>query len=115
MADGRFPKKASDHIPWAKDQGIDYLAGAGDHGISIQSKQVTQAGASPYSVVLADHGFQRMADTNYTVLVGGETVGAPKVDQSTITQDGFDVTGGADTEVLHITIIGRLAGQLGPA
>jgi hypothetical protein len=115
MPTGKAPKKASDHIPWAKDQGIDFLAGAGDHGISIQSKQITQSGASPFSVVFADQDMLDMADATYTVLVGGETVGAPKVDQSTIATTGFDIAGGADTEVLHVLVVGRVKDQIGPA
>jgi len=105
-------KRASDQIPYCKDQGIPFLAAAAKAGVSVQYAQVTQVGVSPFSVDLAAQGLAPMANASYCVLVGGETAGAPKVDQSTITVNGFDVAGGADTEVLHVVVIGRLAEQL---
>lgn len=110
-----FPKKISDHVPPLRDQGMDYLAAAAEPGVAVQAKQITQVGAAPFSVVLEDVGMADMADDQYAVLIGGETVGAPKVDQSTITAKGFDILGGADTEVLHVMVVGRLKGQVGPA
>lgn len=106
------PKKISAHVPICHDQGMDYLAAAAKPGVGVQAKQITQAGAAPFSVVLEDHGLSNMEDTGYVVIVQGETAGAPKVDQSTITKTGFDILGGADTEVLHVLIVGRLAGQV---
>jgi len=105
-------KKASDQIPYCRDQGIPYLAGAAAAGMSVQSAQVTQVGASPFSVDLEAVGMARMANTLYTVTVAGETAGVATVDQSTLALGGFDVLGGAAAEVLHITVIGRLDGQL---
>ena len=106
-----FAKKIGDYIGILKDQGLDYLAGAAKAGVSVQSKQITQAGASPFTVSFSAQGMSDMADTSYTVTVNGETAAATSVDQSTIATTGFDVIGGADTEVLHIVVIGRLKGQ----
>ncbi len=105
-------KRASDQIPYCKDQGIPYLAAAAAPGMSIQAAQVTQVGASPFSVDLAAQGLAPMANTSYAVIVQGETAARVTVDQSSITVNGFDVLGGADTEVLHLLVVGRLAEQL---
>ena len=109
---GKTPKQLSDSMPPLKDQGMPYLAAAGKAGVSVQGGQIIQSGGSPYTVVLADHGLSDMEDALYAVTVGGETVGAPKVDQSTITATGFDIAGGADAEVLHVQIVGRLKDQV---
>lgn len=75
----------------------------------LYSFKVTLAGAAPHSIALADYGVPQMADANYVILPAGETVGALKVDESTITVDGFDLLGGADTEVVHILVTGTPA------
>jgi hypothetical protein len=106
-----FAKKASNFIPLLKDQGMDYLAGATAPGVSIQVKQITQSGAAPCVVSFAAEGMSDMADTSYVVIVGGETAAAATVDQSTIATTGFNIIGGADTEVLHVVVIGRVKGQ----
>lgn len=105
-------KRASDQIPYCKDQGIPYLAGAAEAGVSVQAAQITQAGASPFAIDLEAQGLARMANTSYVVIVQGETASRVTVDQSTITAAGFSVAGGADTEVLHVLIVGRLDEQL---
>lgn len=109
-------KRASDQIPYCRDQGIPYLAAAAQAGICIQSKQIVQVGASPFTVDLEAQGMAKMANTVYTVTVDGEVVsGDVHVDQSSITVNGFDIIGGAAAEVLHVTVIGRVAGQLNGA
>lgn len=105
------PKEAKDYIPYAADQGIAYLAGAAKAGVSIQAKQITQVGAAPCVVDLEDEGLSPMADTDYVVIVQGETAAAVMVDQSTMTVNGFNILGGADTEVLHVLIVGCVKGQ----
>jgi hypothetical protein len=105
-------KKASDYIPYCADQGMEYLAGAGAAGMTVQAKQVTQVGAAPFSVDLEAQGMMPMANASYVVIVQGETASRVTVDQSTIAVGGFDVLGGADTEVLHLVVIGTVAGQL---
>jgi hypothetical protein len=105
-------QKASDQIPYCRSQGIPYLVGAAMAGMAIQAAQVTQVGAAPFSVVLEDHGLARMGNDSYVVIPHGETAGRVTIDQDTITRDGFDLLGGADTEVIHLLIVGRIAGQL---
>lgn len=112
QATSATPKRAADHIPFCKDQGMPQLAGAADAGVTVQARKVTQSGASPFALAFADHGFAAMENTDYVVIVQGETAGQPMVDESTMTVDGFSVLNGADTEVLHVVVIGRLAGQV---
>ena len=107
----RAARAPGDSLPPLKENGVSHIAAAAKGGVSLQSKQITQSGAAPFSVVLEDHGLSKMADANYAVIVQGETVARATVDQSTITASGFDVLGGADTEVLHIVIVGRLDGM----
>jgi len=109
---GTHAKKASDYMPFLHDQGIEHLAGAAEAGITVQAKQVTQSGAAPFSVDLEAVGMKKMANTSYVVIVQGETASRATVDQSTIAVGGFDVLGGADTEVLHLVVIGTVDGQL---
>ncbi len=104
-----FDKKASDHIPWAKDQGHDYLVGSNAQN-AMQAGLVTQVGLAPFTVDLEAEGFKRMKDANYTVIVQIEGATAT-VDESTKTSGSFDVLGGADTNVLNLLIIGRTADQ----
>ena len=101
-----------DYLPPTKDNGFKGLCGAISEGVTLQAAQITQVGTAPYSLVLADHGLENMASTDYVVIIGGETTGYPYVDQSTITETGFDVLGAAATEVLHVAIIGRIQGQI---
>jgi len=111
-ASSGLTKRASDQIPYCKDQGIPYLAGAAQAGVSVQYAQVTQSGASPYSVDLEAWGMAKMGNTSYVVIAQGETASRVTVDQSTMTVDGFDVLGGIDAEILHLVVIGRIAEQL---
>jgi hypothetical protein len=48
----------------------------------------------------------------YAVAVGGETAARVTVDQSTIATTGFDLLGGADTEVVHLLIHGVTASRV---
>ena len=106
------PKKISDYVPILADQGMDYLAAAVKAGVTIQTKKITQPGAAPLVVDLVAEGLTAMADTDYVVLVQGETVARVTVDESSVTTAGFDVLGGAITEVVHLVVIGRVAGQV---
>lgn len=108
MSTSRFDKKASDHVPWADDQGHDHLVGSNELK-HLQSKQITQSGVAPLVVNFAAEGMENMKDTNYVVIVQGETAARVTVDQSTIATTGFNVLGGADTEVVHVLVIGRCA------
>lgn len=101
-------KQASTSIPYAANQGIDFILACsqgarGTHVIRLVS------GGTPDSVAFADLGLIGMADTSYLVLVDGETVGRVTVDESSKTVDGFDILGGAAAEVLQVLVIGRFA------
>lgn len=106
-----FPKTADKHIPYCADQGLKHLVGATKPGVSIQTLKKTQSGAAPLVVDLEAEGLETMADANYVVLTGGETAARTTVDESTITKTGFNVLGGANAEVHHLVIIGRVKGQ----
>ncbi len=106
------PKEARDHLPYAADQGMPYLAGAAKAGVSIQQKKVTLVGAAPHSINLVAQGLSAMEDTSYCVLADGETAARVTVDESTMTVSGFDLLGGAAAEVVHLVIVGRLKGQV---
>lgn len=107
------PKKLSDYIPPLKEQGMDYLAAAHKAGVTVQQKKITQSGAAPLVVDLEAEGLLPMFDTNYVVLTGGETAVRTTVDESSMTKNGFDVLGGADTEVHHLLVVGRTLNQAG--
>lgn len=101
----------SKSIPEFKNLGLKFPVGADKIGVGVQVKKITQAGATPFSVVFADNDMLDMKNADYVVLIHSE--GSGKIDESTITTTGFDVTGGADTDVLHIVVIGEYAGMLG--
>lgn len=94
------------------EHGIDWVAGASKPGISIQIDRVSQVGPSPLTVTFNSDGpLKPMADDQYLVFVGGQTVARATVDETSITLNGFDIIGGADGEVLHIMVVGRLQNQ----
>lgn len=105
-----YQKKASAYDPYLKDQGIDWLAGAGKAGLNIASFSVISAG-SPDAVLLSTYGYGEMADTSYQVFVDGETTNPVHADESTKTVAGFTILGGVAAEVMHVLVIGRLKGQ----
>lgn len=105
-----FAKKASDHIPYAKDQGMDYLVAASVAGQGIQAKAVAQAGGAPFTFTFEDQDLKKMANADYVVLVNGETAGRVNVDENTKSAEGFDILGGADTEVLNVIVVGVIEG-----
>ena len=74
---------------------------------------ITQSGASPFTVNFGDTEppIQEMADLDYAVAVLG--IAGAVVPRTSIAADSFDVTGAADTNVLHLVVHGRLKGQVG--
>jgi hypothetical protein len=94
-----------------KQAGIDWLLASGKKAQGINAFSVTLSGAAPHAITFADHSLPDFADTNYTVITDGETASDTSVDESTKTVSGFSLLGGADTEVVHIHCIGRLAGM----
>jgi hypothetical protein len=103
-------KKFSDSMTAVKGAGLEYLAGASTGGVSMQLKKVTQVGASPFAVTFRNLGLKDMADTDYAVYVNGPN-GDERGDPATYTTAGFSIVGGANAEVLRVTIVGRLKGQ----
>jgi hypothetical protein len=81
-------------------------------GKEFQSKQITLSGAAPHTINLEAEGLEPMQDVAYAVAVGGETAARVTVDQSTIATTGFDLLGGADTEVVHLLIHGVTASRV---
>lgn len=105
----KLTQKHSASIPIFAAQGVDY--GVGSPVLTgIQAKKITQSGAAPFSVVLADHGLNDMADSDYCVLLGGEDADVA-VDESTITPQGFDILGGDAADVIHVVLVGRIKGM----
>ena len=109
---GQSAKKARDYSAYADDQGMDYLAGAAAPGVSIQHKVITQPGTAPLVVNFADEGMADMANADYTVIAQGETTARVTVDDDTRAVTGFNVLAGAQNEVIHLIVIGTVAGQL---
>jgi hypothetical protein len=93
------------------DNAIDYVMAAGKPCTGISAFTVTQVGTSPCAVLLSTYGLPNMADTDYQVIVNGETVAATSVDESSKTVSGFSILGGANNEIYHVVVIGRFAGM----
>lgn len=79
-------------------------------GQALFSFKQTLSGVAPHTVAFAAHGLKDMADADYRVVPHGETAGRVTVDESTITEQGFSLLGGADTEVVHIMVHGKVEG-----
>lgn len=80
-------------------------------GQSLFSFKATLSGAAPHAIAFKDYVQNDMADTDYRVTVGGEFAsGACNVDESTITKTGFSLLGGADTEIAHVWVHGKIEG-----
>jgi hypothetical protein len=78
----------------------------------LQSAKVTLAGASE-SVTFVGMGLADMADRQYRVSVSGEFVSDNvHADESTLTEQGFDIINGAAAEVAHVFIHGKIAGRV---
>ncbi len=109
-------KEFSKLFQWAKRKAIRYIIGSNVPGIGIQAFSVLSTG-TPDTVVLAStyvngHALINMANTNYQVLVDGETANDKiSVDESSKTTLGFDILQGTAAEVLHVVVIGTLAGM----
>ena len=75
-------------------------------GLEGQSFKVEQSTPSPFQVTFADLGLPNMADSNYRVMVGGET--DAKVIETSLSPEGFSLYGGTITDVHHIVVLGQL-------
>jgi hypothetical protein len=76
----------------------------------LQSAKVTLSGAT-HAFTFLGAGLENMKDRLYRVVLTGETVAATRVDESTITEAGFDIIGGAAAEVAHIMVHGQIASR----
>ena len=76
----------------------------------LQSAKVVLAGAAD-SLTFAGMGLEDMADVEYRVAVLGEFAGVVSVDESSITEQGFDLVGGAASEVAHVWVHGKIASR----
>jgi hypothetical protein len=115
-ATGTFAKKAEDHIPYCRDQGLPYLAAAARAGTSIQSKTFVQIGSGLFAFEAED--LSPMADGDYQVLMHNQSgIGAPDPwtqypTATSKTPAGFVISGAAAGNVIDVVIVGRLKGQL---
>lgn len=110
------PAPISSFIPPLRDQGIDFLVGAGELGISIQICDTTLTGATTALlfanlVTAGGHSIKPPADGLYTILVGGGATTAARLDPTTRTTLGFSIIGGTNLDVVTLIFVGRLAGQ----
>lgn len=107
---GQFAKKASDHIPYAADQGMPYLAAAGKAGVAVQG--ATYAMESGGVVTFAGLGLSNMKSGSYQVIVQNHTDVADPGVVSAKTGLGFTITGPDVADVLDLVIVGALADQM---
>lgn len=110
-------RELGESIPPLKDHGVRHLVAARKGGIAMQSFEKTLS-AGTNSIVFADEGLDDMADALYHIFVGGEITlseAAPntivKADVSTRATTGFDLIDGVNTDVVHVMVVGRLAGM----
>ena len=111
MAQSGLTKKASDHLPFLNDQGIDHLMGAAKAGMSIQHIQAAMPADG--IIVFADHGALDMASASYGVIIHNHTGTSqgivPTADRS---ETQIDITGPLAGELLDVIIVGAVKGQL---
>jgi hypothetical protein len=79
-------------------------------GQEFQAAKLTLSGASE-AVTFKGLGLEDMADDQYVVLLSGEFASTAYVDESTISETGFTIVDGANTEVAHLLIVGKVASR----
>lgn len=112
---GQLAQPFSRNLPEARAQNMDWLSGANRAGVSVQSARVVQVGASPFTVDLAaTPGLDVMKDDQYSVFVTGMdgALGVATYLQADMLAGSFIITGGADTNVYQVVILGALADQV---
>lgn len=86
----------------------DLLDGLIGHALSsnrVRAARITQAGASPFVVTWAALGFPApAAATDILAILVNDGGGDAYVAQASITTSQFAITGGADTELLQVTV-----------
>jgi len=113
MSDSR--KKVSGLLQFFKRKGIEYLIGTPTPGLGIQAFTVASGGSGDAivfaSTIQNNTPLKDMADTDYMVLVSGETAAQVNVDESSKETTGFTILGGGSAEVLNVVVIGRIEGM----
>lgn len=78
----------------------------------LQSAKYTMSGGGPHSVTFNELGLEDMANPDYRIMVQGEFASNNvHIDESTISETGFDIVNGADTEIAHLFIHGKIASR----
>lgn len=80
-------------------------------GQELQTAKVVLSGAS-HAFTFAGAGLVNMKDVAYRVAIHGEFAAPTRVDESTITETGFTIIGGAASEVAHVFIHGKIASRV---
>jgi hypothetical protein len=90
---------------------IDWVVAAGHSSRGLSGFSVTGGGTGTDVVLFSTYSQPNMANTNYQVLVNGETAAPVRVDESTKTLIGFSVLGLGLNEVGHVLVHGQFAGM----
>src|SRR3990167_2086130 len=105
--------KAQKYWRYLKRLGINWIAAIGAPGQGILAWSYTSDGtpdAQVFAIIQVNgETLPDMADTNYQVIVQGETAARTTVDESSKATTGFTIVGAANAEVVHVLVIGRLA------
>ena len=112
MATSLLPKRADEQVPFCRDQGLPYLAGAGHSGLSVQAAQWPMSASG--IVLFADLGWSPMQSGDYRVFIANHTSAertgvVALVDRKT-TQ--ITIAGPTLADVLDVVIVGQVQGQL---
>lgn len=104
-------KRAKDHIPFCKDQGMSDLMGATKASQSIQTFQIAMPGGGV--ITFAAGNVENMANGDYKVFIHNHTgVVQGTVDTAARTVTQFTVAGPTADDVLDIMVVGTVAGQV---
>lgn len=101
---GKGPKKASDHIPFMRDQGMSYIVGAQDENKVVIAGTVTLVAGAASVDLQGTHGVT-MVGTDYQVLLTSDGAVAAWASKAV---DGFDIAG-TGTDVVDYLVIGQVS------
>lgn len=107
---GKAPKRASDHIPFCGDQGLEYLIAGANANLTVFATQVTLAAGAATINFQTTFG-KNMANASYFVIGTAGDASAVGWSSKTATSVQIDGTGTATVDVL---IIGRSEDQPAP-
>lgn len=104
-------KRASDYLPFCKDQGIHHLLGATVLGQSAQKILYTMAAGGV--VKFSSYSLPNMLDGTYFVIATNTGAAVAKVARdATRTASQFVVTGPTNGDLVEILVFGAIAGAL---